>query len=279
MGTDVAANINYFSCSTDGGPAWILSSALPGEVRSNFVQAPVEVTIRDLRGKENIVNLDTNAIEVAKYNGSVQELFDDGSEAQQTYYKDISDMLKERLGASRVLIYHFSFRFRGVPTADENRDENHRNPVYYPHIDRDGPSVYKVVEKQLGQEEAEKVKKNRVQMINIWRPVGPYPITKSPLTLCDYCSIDVNKDVHPMETRQIGDPVTAYTLSPSADNAHIWYYLSRMRSDEMFLFKQFDSKPDVAQLGFHTAFQNDSESTPHDKELSLEIRCLIFYDD
>jgi hypothetical protein len=276
MGGDTVGNINYFSHSIDGCPAWFISSALPATLRSNFIRAPVQVTIHDLRGKENSVNLDTNALEVVKYNGSVQEVFEEGSEAQQTYYKEISDIFKKRLGASRVIIYHHSFRFRGPPAPDEELDDNHRNPVFYPHVDRDPAAVHTVTEKQLGHVEAERVKKNRIQMINVWRPLGPHPITNKPLAICDYRSVDVEKDVKPMTTRLVDSNVTAYTLS---HNAHIWYYLSQMRSDEMFFFKQYDSKPDVAQYAFHTAFEIDSEPTPSEEQRSLEIRCLVFYDD
>lgn len=279
MGGDIVGNINYFSYSTDGCPAWLIGFALPAKVRSNFVQAPVQVTIRDLRGKENSVNLDTNALEVVKYNGSIQEVFENSSEAQQTYYEEIGDILKKRLGASRVIPYHHSFRFRGPVASDEECDDNHRNPVFYPHVDRDAPAVHSVVEKQLGHVEAEKVKKSRIQMINVWRPLGPHPITKNSLAICDYRSVDVDKDVHPMTTRLVDSNVTAYTLSRNANDAHIWYYMSRMRSDEMFFFKNYDSKPDVAQFGFHTAFQNDSEPTPSEGQRSIELRCLVFYDD
>lgn len=279
MGGDVVGNINYFSYSIDGCPAWFISSALPTAQRSNFVQAPVQITIRDLRGKEDSVNLDANALEVMKYNGSIQEHFEKSSEAQQTHYQEISDILKKRLGASRVLVYHHSFRFRGPPAADEQCDDNHRNPVFYPHVDRDRDAVYSVIEKQLGPQEAEKVKKHRIQMINVWRPVGSNPITKNPLTICDYRSIDVDKDVKPMTTRLVDSNITAYTISRNANDAHIWYYLSRMRSDEMFVFKMYDSKPDVAPMAFHTAFQNDTEPTPTEEQLSIELRCLIFYDD
>ena len=279
MGGDTVGNINYFSHSTDGCPAWLISFALPATVRSNFERSPVPITIRDLRGKEDSVNLDTNAFEVAKYNGSVQEVFEDGSEAQKTYYKEISDIFKKRLGASRVLIYHHSFRSRGPSAPDEELNDNNRNPVFFPHVDRDRDSVYSVIEKQLGHEEAEKVKKNRIQMINVWRPLGPQPITNKPLAICDFVSIDVDKDVKPMTTRLVDSNVTAFTLARNANDAHVWYYLSQMRSDEMFLFKQFDSKPDVAGLAFHTAFEIDNESTPSEEQRSLEIRCLVFYDD
>lgn len=279
MGGDIVGEINYFTNSTDGCPAWIMSSAVPGAIRSNFVRAPVELTIRDLRGKENSVNLDTNALEVMKYNGSIQEIFEKGSKAQQTHYEEIGDILKQRLGAPRVLIYHHSFRFRGPPAPDEKCDDNNRNPVFYPHVDRDLAAVHRVIDRELDPVDAENVKKNRIQMINVWRPIGCYPITKNPLAICDYRSIDVDKDIHPMTTRLVGDHVTAYTLSRNANDSHIWYYLSRMRSDEMFVFKMLDTKHDVARCGFHTAFDNNSEPAPSEDQRSLELRCLVFYDD
>jgi hypothetical protein len=46
----------------------------------------------------------------------------------------------------------------------------------------------------------------------------------------------------------------------------------------MFVFKIFDSKPDVAQFAFHTAFINENEPIPNVEQTSIEIRCLIFYD-
>lgn len=279
MVADAVGNINYFSHSIDGCPAWFISSARPAELRSNFERAPVQMNIQDLRGKEDTVSLETSAFEVAKYNGSIQEEFEEGSEAQKTYYQEISDMLKKRTGASRVFIYHYSFRSRNQSFPDEKLDENHRNPVLYPHVDRDRDAVHSVLEKKLGHDEAENLKKHRIQMINVWRPVGPNPITIRPLTICDYRSIDVKNDVKPMTTRLADSNVTAYTLARNANNAHQWYYLSNMRSDEMFLFKQYDSDPSVAQHGFHTAFETDDVPVSNEEQRSLEIRCLLFYDD
>jgi hypothetical protein len=67
-------------------------------------------------------------------------------------------------------------------------------------------------------------------------------------------------------------------MSRNAQDAHIWYYLSQMRCNEMFVFKMFDSKPDVAQFAFHTAFLHENASTTNVKQESLEIRCVILYD-
>ncbi|CAF3704942.1 unnamed protein product [Rotaria sp. Silwood1] len=278
MSSDVIGNINYLTSTTDGCSPWSMISSIPAASRTNFVQASVRITIHDLRGKEKSVNLDTNALEVLEYNGSIQEEFEEGSQAQQTYYEEISDILKKRLGASRVFIYEYTFRSRGPPRSDEQLDKTHRNPVFYPHVDISAAGAPRVVEKWIDKEEGEKLMQNRFQIINVWRPLGPNPITEKPLTICDYRSVDVEKDVHPLTIHGAGYHSTAYTMSRNAQDAHIWYYLSKMRSDEMFVLKMFDSKTDVAQFAYHTAFINENEPTPNVEEKSLEIRCLIFYD-
>jgi len=91
-------------------------------------------------------------------------------------------------------------------------------------------------------------------VLNIWRPLGHNAITDKPLAICDYHSIDIEKDIHPLEVRGSTNTSTARTISPNARDAHRWYYLSEMRSNEMFIFKMFDSKIDVAQCAFHTTF-------------------------
>ncbi|CAF1454456.1 unnamed protein product [Adineta steineri] len=246
---------------------------------TNWILAPLRVTIRDLRGKEKSVNLDTNALEVLKYQGSVHGEFEEDSEAQKTYYEEISDILKKRLGASRVLIYHYFFRSRGTPSIEEQHDDRHNNPIFYPHVDVAAAKIPSLVEKLLGKEEAERAMQHRFQVINVWRPLGSNPITHKPLAICDYRSIDVDKDVHSFDILGIGYTGAAYTISPNVKNTHTWYYLSQMRSDEMFVFKTFDNKPDVAQFAFHTAFTNGNEFTPNVEQKSLDIRCLVFYDE
>jgi hypothetical protein len=171
-----------------------------------------------------------------------------------------------------VIIYHYTFPFRYSPRPDDHCNDTQRNPVFYPHVDIDPFGVQGLVEKELGKEEGEKAKKNRLQVIKVWRPLGLNPITDKPLTICDYCSVDINKDVHPLTIRGADNHSTAYTSSHNTHNARIWYYLSQMRSDEMFIFKIFDSKPDVALFAFHTAFKNGNGPTSNEEQKSFELR-------
>jgi hypothetical protein len=51
-----------------------------------------------------------------------------------------------------------------------------------------------------------------------------------------------------------------------------------MRSDEMFVFKIFDSNPDVARFGAHTGFINEHVPPTDLQQKSIEMRCLVLYD-
>ncbi|CAF2374634.1 unnamed protein product [Rotaria sp. Silwood2] len=278
MGQDVLGEINLLTDTSDGCPPWVDVSATSAWATSNFANFPTRLTIHDLRDKETSVNLDINAIEVCKYEGEINDEFDNDSEAQRIYYDELISFLKNRLGASRVIIFNHLFRSRGPPRTDDQCDTNHKNPVFYPHVDLDPPGARWKVEQILDKEEAQKVIQNRFQIINIWRPLGSHVIRNKPLAVCDYSSLDIRNDVHPLEVRGSLNALSAYTISRSKQDAQRWFYLSDMRSNEMFLIKVFDSNPNVAQFCFHTSFVNEDALDSNVEQKSIEARCLILYD-
>lgn len=278
MGGDIIGEINLLTETNDGCPPWVDVSATAVWAISNFIQTPTRLTIHDLRGKETSVNLDTNAMEVCKYEGTVNDEFVDNSKEQEIYYDEIKSFFKSHLGASRVIIYNHIFRSRGPPRSDAEVNVNHKNPVLYPHVDLDTAGAHLKVKQLLGDEEAEKVMKNRFQIINFWRPLGPNPIKNKPLAICDYSSLDLANDVHHLDVRGSLNALTAYTISKSKDDTQKWFYLSDMRSNEMILIKVYDSNPNVAQYCFHTAFVNEHEPECNLDQKSIEVRCLILYD-
>lgn len=279
MPADVIGQIYYTGSTNDGSSAWLAEYVMPSAGTSNIERIPVQMPIKDLRGQEKSFNLDENGFEVVSYTGCIQEDFEPGSEKQNIAYAEIHDLLKKRLGASRVHMYHHAFRFRSPSLDDEKLNRTHRNPAFYPHMDVDAAAVHGLLAEIFGKDEAERLKRKRIQYIHLWRPVGPNPVTEKPLTLCDYRSIDQTKDVIPLNIRGGNDKIfTAFILARNTQDTHAWYYLSEMRSDEMFIFKSYDSKPDVAQWAPHTAFLNTTVPSPHEEQKSLEFRCLVFYD-
>ena len=48
-----------------------------------------------------------------------------------------------------------------------------------------------------------------------------------------------------------------------------------MTSNEMFVFKMFNSNVDLAQFGAHTAVVDESAPQTNLEQSSIEMRCLI----
>ena len=278
MSSDIVGEIHFLTYTTDSCPPWNDASSMPSRMSLNFAPPTTRLIIHDLRGKEKSVGLDINGFEVHKYEGLTSNEFDDDSEEHHKHYNEIGSFLKKRLGASRVIIFNHIFRYRGPVRPDNECDLKHKNPVFCPHADFTPTSAQLKVEALFGEDEAKKVMQNRFQLINIWRPLGPNPIIEKPLAICDYSSIDIANDIHPLEVRGSPNTGLAYTLSCKIPNSQRWYYLSKMRSDEMFVVKMYDSNPDVAQCGFHTAFINEHVSPSNIEQKSIEMRCLVLCD-
>ena len=278
MACDVTGIIHFYSHTIDGTFPWADADPKFGWVTSNYVQEPVPVSIHNLRGREDSVDLDTNGFQLLKYDGRIHEEFEDNSDSQRCYFEEIEARLKEHLGASRVIVFNHIFRFRGPARATGECDLTHKNPVLYPHIDNNSRGAQLKLEEVLSKEEASKALKKRWQIVNVWRPLGPHPVTNMPLTICDYSSIDTTKDIHVSEARTSHVSSEVYMVSRNAQDAHRWYFLSDMRSDEMFVFKNYESNPDVAQFGAHTAFVNQQAPVTDGKQKSIEIRCLVLYE-
>lgn len=278
MSGDIIGEIHFLTDTTDGCPPWNDASSLSSRMGLNFAPPTTRLIIHDLRGKEKTIDLDINGFEVHKYEGLISNEFDDGSEEHQMYYNEISSFLKKRLGASRVIIFNHIFRYRGPVRPDNDCDIRHKNPVFCPHVDFTSTSARLKVEALFGTDEAKKITQNRFQLINIWRPLGPNPIIDKPLAICDYSSIDIENDIHPLEVRGSPNTGLAYTLSCKIPGSQRWYYMSQMRLDEMFIVKMYDSKPHVAQSGFHTAFINENVLPSSIEQKSVEMRSLVLYD-
>jgi hypothetical protein len=278
MDNHTAGEINYFSHTIDGSPPMMDANPKLGWLSTNYELIPTRVTIHDLRGKENTVDLDINGFEIRKYDGDIHAVYDDRGETQQRYEEETANLLKKRLGASRVIVFNHIMRARGSPRAADQCDSTHKNPIFYPHVDSDPSAVRSKVKEVLGEEEGQKVMQKRFQILNTWRPLGPNPITNTPLTICDYRTLDVDNDIHVSKVRNTAATTGLYMISRNRKDAHRWYYLSQMKSDEMFILKIFDSNPDVAQFGVHTAFHDESMSSTGTEQQSMEMRCLVLYD-
>jgi len=123
--------------------------------------------------------------------------------------------------------------------------------------------------------EAPALLQRRFSIINVWRPILG-PLQDAPLAICDASTVRPDQLVatdilYPDRLGQI------YYVTE--DPHHRWYYLPKMRSDEVWLFKSYDSdEAGRARFAPHTAFENPCVSGEIIPRQSIELRAFAFYE-
>ena len=121
-------------------------------------------------------------------------------------------------------------------------------------------------------EDAARLLKSRVRIINVWRPIH-HPVAHKPLAVSDWRYLD-EKDL--VSVHFIYPHRTGSTYSVRYNPAHKWWHLAGQTPDEVTLIKCYDSEEDRARLTPHSAFADASspEEAPHRE--SIEVRALVF---
>ena len=122
-------------------------------------------------------------------------------------------------------------------------------------------------------EDADRLLKSRVRIINVWRPIGN-PVAHHPLAVADWRSLNPEKDL--VATRHIYADKEGGTFNVRYNPSHQWYYLGGQTPDEVTLIKCFDSDESNARLTPHTAFLDSTSPKDAPERQSIEVRCLVF---
>ncbi len=266
----VRAALNYLA-PTSERPRTYTYDPPPGAPRSTVVNEAHLVEIRDARRILPDLSLDEEGIGLVINRGGVRDFYDD-AEVKRVYYPEAEDLLKNATGADRVFIFDHTVR-RRIPGAEDRRRNVPRQPVprvHVDHTDRSGPQRVR----DLLPDQAEKLLRGRVQIVNLWRPIRG-PLRDMPLAVCDASSVR-SEQLVPSDLvypNRIGE-IYSVTFHPE----HRWFYVTEMEEHEVLLLKCYDSEGDGrARFAPHTAFSDPT--TPFDAPLreSIELRALVFH--
>lgn len=264
----VEAELNYLA-PTGERPRSYAYEPPPDVPRTTAVNVPFRVSIRDGRPIAGELTLDRHGFAFVTHRSAVRDFYDD-DEVRRTYYAEAEQLLRRLTGASRVFIFDHTTR-RHVPGAEDRRNGLRQlvSRVHVDHTAKSGPQRVR----DLIPEDAPKLLRGRVQVINLWRPIRG-PLLDAPLAVCDAGSVE-SQDLIPTDLiyrERIGETYSV-TYRPS----HRWYYFSQMQRDEVLLLKCYDSETDRARFAPHSAFTDPT--TPHDAppRESIELRTLVFH--
>lgn len=227
-----------------------------------------EVTIEDLRGREDAVSLERNGFQVLRHASRCRD-FGDEAQVREVYYPEIADLVKRLTGARHVACYGHIVRTRR-PDAPPNA----RLPATNVHVDNDFETLRQMAQALAPQQDREALLHGRIMLINLWRPLAT--VHKHPLAVVDGTTVR-RANLHP--ARLLASRAAAsqpYGLNVSWDPGQRWYYLSAMQPDEVLAFRQIDTKSDAAQWAGHVAFEDPGSPADAPERQSIEIRTVAY---
>ena len=234
--------------------------------------ATQEVSVHDGRNEMLSTSLDVEGFKLVSQNSAVGDFYDD-TQINSTYHDEVTALLMELTGATRVEIFDDTRRSSSVAVQ---RDKNIRETAAIVHNDYTARSGVKRLHDHFADDsdEVEALLQRRFAIVNVWRSTAG-PIHNHSLVLCDATTVKPD-DLVSMERRaeeRIGELQVALY-----DSAQRWYYFPEMQMDEALLFKTFDSATDGrTRFTIHSAFEDPNAPADATPRESIETRCLLFF--
>jgi len=243
----------------------------PGVPQTTAQYEGHSLAIHDLRPIAGDLSLDREGIRLIEQPTEVRDFYDE-EEVRRLYYPATERLVARLSGAARVVVFDHTIR-RRIPGVPDRASGVPRQPVPRVHNDYTVTSGPQRVRDLLG-EEADALLERRFAAINTWRPIRA-PLEDAPLAICDARSVAFG-DLVP--TDLIYRDRTGEIYNVRFNPAHRWFYAPRMRGDEVFAFKVYDSADDGrARFCPHSAFEDPAAPPSPQPRESIEMRALAFF--
>lgn len=195
-------------------------------------------------------------------------------------------------GASRTFVFDHTIRKpNGIKQSENKSDKvvSHDDekpfpgPTHSVHVDQSYESAMSRIPHHIP-EDADRLAKGRVQIINLWRPIKT--VMRDPLAVSDSLSIPED-DLVPIPVIYPRGDRKGATLSVKHRDSHEWYYKHHLTPDEILVFKCFDNRAGAqsaeryknrAKRVPHSAFEVPGTESEEARE-SIEVRALVFHED
>jgi len=230
-----------------------------------------KISVQSARELRPAASLDRESFALARHNTNV-EIFYGLDFQQRLYEQEISELVMQASGSTRVLVFDHTLR---SDSAKVRKRRNTREPAAIIHNDYTDQSAHQRVIDLLGARQARKIFTKRFAIVNVWRSVAG-AVLRSPMACCDANTISP-EDLVASERRakdRVGE-IQLATWNPS----HRWYYYPELASDEALLIKTFDSSSaGIATRTIHTSFNDPFSPETAPPRESIESRLLVFFD-
>ena len=231
---------------------------------------PHTVPIHDARPHLSSFSLDCEGFVMRRLKSAVTNFYD-SDEVRKIYDTEVERLILEETGAEKAMIFDHTIR---AESEALQRERKVRETVPLVHNDYTVTSGPQRLRQLLDAEEASRRLERRFAIYNLWQPIRG-PVLSSPLALCDAQSVPTEDWIGC--DLDYGDRIgEIYNVAFNAN--HRWYYFPRMHTDEILVFKNYDSREDgTARFTPHTAFKDPTTPVGAPPRESIETRVLALF--
>jgi hypothetical protein len=268
----VRATFNY-TRDTGTRPEIYFYEPPAGTVMHSPGDDPREMAVHDAWGRAGDFSPDREGFALRDFPSAFAD-WDDDAAIRERFYAEVTDFVREAVGARRVAIFDHTIRTKsnaGQQTAEHTTTQ--RAPVMLVHCDYT-PNSGPLRVRQLLPDEAASLLSRRVAFYNVWKPLHRR-VEEKPLAMCDATSSS-QSDFITMALRYRDRDGEIFVLRHAP--RHRWWYFPEMTPEHALLLKTYDSETDGrARFLGHSAF--DDPNTPPDAPAreSIELRTIAFF--
>jgi hypothetical protein len=234
---------------------------------------PHEMTVHDGWNRATAFSVDREGFALREFRSSFQQ-WDDNAAIRAQLYGDVSEFVRQGVGAKRVVIFDHTIRAKSNEKQQTNEfTTSKRAPVMLVHCDYT-PHSGPLRVRQLLADEADELLNRRVAFFNFWKPFRR-TVEERPLAMCDVTSSSP-EDFITMKLRYRDRDGEIFVMRYAPK--HRWWYFPRMTPDQAILLKTYDSETDGrARFIGHSAFEDPNTSPDAPMRESIEIRTMAFF--
>lgn len=212
--------------------------------------------------------LDRNGFTLIQHQAAFEN-FDDKQAIETEYFEEMRQVILELTGAEDAIPFPF-YQLRS------------RNPVHF----LDAYSLYLHCDfslntwQSMSQRIVEKYGAGKYAtgeydfaLYNLWRPIH-HTVQRNPLTLVDASTVDEDDII---EYRVLPSGETELAALPVYNPSQKFYYFPKIKTDEVLIFKQQDSRDGLAKVCPHTSFVDPSAAHDAPERHSIDIRMFCVY--
>ena len=237
--------------------------------RANTAKHAVEV--HDARDglASGELTLDTNGFALLRHASAVRNFRDDRA-IREIYYPEIVALAMRTTGAREVIITQHVVR---------TEDTSDFNKAYarFVHCDYSLDDPRDLAGRALARRGLDRrgYAESEFAWFNSWQPFD-HAVARNPLAVVDASTV---RPEYVVDYHYTGYGHKGKSAMPVPDPGHRFYYVSNLRTDELLLLKQQDTREGLSKVCPHTSFDDPTSPPDAPPRRSIEVRMIAVFGD